>query len=79
VDEKTVNKLADLAEEVYEQPGKTVESGIGQAMVAVLSSPRFLFREEETEGKAGAMAAILGGRILAGLAIVLFPLVNHAG
>jgi hypothetical protein len=54
VDEKTVNKLADLAAEVYEKPGKTVESGIGQAMVAVLSSPRFLFREEETEGKGGA-------------------------
>jgi mono/diheme cytochrome c family protein len=53
VDEKTVNRLTALAEEVYGQPGKTVESGIGQAMVAVLSSPRFLFREEETEGKGG--------------------------
>jgi len=51
VDEKTVNRLVALAEEIYEKPGKTVESGIGQAMVAVLSSPRFLFREETTEGK----------------------------
>jgi mono/diheme cytochrome c family protein len=51
VDEKTIDRLAALAEEIYEKPGKTVESGIGQAMVAVLASPRFLFREEETEGK----------------------------
>jgi mono/diheme cytochrome c family protein len=51
VDEKTINRLAALAEEVYEQPGKTVESGIAQGMVAVLASPRFLFREEETEGQ----------------------------
>jgi hypothetical protein len=49
--EKTVNRLAALAEEYYSKPGKTVEAGIGQAMVAVLASPRFLFREEETEGK----------------------------
>ena len=51
VDEKTVNRLASLAEEYYSKPGKTVEEGIGQAMVAVLASPRFLFREEETEAK----------------------------
>jgi mono/diheme cytochrome c family protein len=51
VDEKTIDRLAALAEDVYERPGKTVESGIGQAMVAVLASPRFLFREEETEAK----------------------------
>jgi mono/diheme cytochrome c family protein len=51
VDEKTVNRLAALAEEIYEKPGKTVELGISQAMGAVLSSPRFLFREETTEEK----------------------------
>jgi mono/diheme cytochrome c family protein len=49
VDEKTVKRLAALAEEDYAQPGKTFESGIGQAMVAVLASPRFIFREEGTE------------------------------
>ena len=49
VDEKTVKRLAALAEEDYSQPGKTFESGIGQAMVAVLASPRFIFREEGTE------------------------------
>jgi len=48
-DQKTVNQLASLAEDFYTQPGKTFESGLGQAMVAVLASPRFLFREEGTE------------------------------
>jgi hypothetical protein len=52
-DQATVNRLAGLAEEVYAQPGKTFESGIGQAMVAVLSSPRFLFREEAVEPNGG--------------------------
>jgi hypothetical protein len=53
VDQATVNRLTDLAEEVYSEPGKTFEAGIGQAMVAVLSSPRFLFREETAEPKTG--------------------------
>ncbi len=33
----------------YRQPGRTFEEGIGQAMVAVLASPRFLFRVEGVE------------------------------
>lgn len=47
VDEASVDKLVALAKIVYEQPNKTFEEGIGQAMVAVLSSPRFLFRVED--------------------------------
>jgi Protein of unknown function (DUF1592)/Protein of unknown function (DUF1588)/Protein of unknown function (DUF1585) len=35
-----------LAEGIYSQPGATFEKGVGQAMAAVLASPRFLFREE---------------------------------
>ncbi|MGC3956738.1 MAG: DUF1592 domain-containing protein [Verrucomicrobiota bacterium] len=46
VDEKTLDRLTGLAESVYGQPGKTFEAGVSQAMVAVLASPRFLFREE---------------------------------
>src|SRR6185503_12147713 len=46
VDAKTIERLVALAETTYRQPGKTFEEGIGQAMVAVLASPRFLFREE---------------------------------
>lgn len=46
VDDKTIDRLANLAESVYGQPGQTFEAGVAQAMVAVLASPRFLFREE---------------------------------
>ena len=49
VDAKTIDRLATVAESTYTQPGKTFEAGIGQAMVAVLASPRFLFREENSE------------------------------
>jgi len=49
VDDQTLDRLADLAGSVYDQPGKTFEEGVGHAMVAVLSSPRFLFRTEEGE------------------------------
>ncbi len=46
VDDKTKERLATLAESVYIQPGQTFEAGVAQAMVAILASPRFLFREE---------------------------------
>jgi hypothetical protein len=36
-----------LAESIYRMPDKTFEEGTGQAMVAVLASPRFLFRIED--------------------------------
>ena len=49
VDDQTVDRLTDLAGSVFEQPGKTFEEGVGHAIVAVLSSPRFLFRTEEGE------------------------------
>lgn len=48
-EQRTMNRLVALAESVYDQPGKTFESGIAQAMVAVLASPKFLFREEQAE------------------------------
>ena len=47
-DERTLDRLAKLAENVYGQPNKSFEQGISAAMVAVLSSPRFLFRIEQT-------------------------------
>ena len=49
VDDATVKRLVSLAEGIYQQPGKTFESGIAEAMVAVLASPRFIFRIEEVE------------------------------
>jgi hypothetical protein len=47
VDEESVDKLVALAKLLYEQAGKTFEESISQAIVAVLASPRFLFRVEE--------------------------------
>ena len=41
---ESVDQLADIAEKIYTVPGTTFESGIAQAMVAALASPRFLFR-----------------------------------
>jgi hypothetical protein len=49
VDAKTLDRLVTLAESTYSPPGKTFESGISQSMIAVLASPRFLFREESVE------------------------------
>jgi mono/diheme cytochrome c family protein len=49
VGDATVQRLVGMAESVSAQPGTTFEAGIAQAMVAVLASPRFLFREEEVE------------------------------
>lgn len=43
----TVERLVKLAIAVSAQEGQTFESGIAEAMIAVLASPRFLFREEE--------------------------------
>lgn len=42
----TISKLVALAEFTYQQPNKTFEAGIAQAMTAILASPRFLFRLE---------------------------------
>ena len=48
VDEPTVKKLAALGIAFAESPGGTFERGIAKALTAVLASPRFLFRIEET-------------------------------
>ncbi len=47
VDDAKVTQMAGLARNVYTQPGKTFEEGIARAMMAILGSPRFLFRVEE--------------------------------
>ena len=48
----TVNQLVDIAETTYTVPGNSFETGVSRAMVAVLASPRFLFRPESTEAAA---------------------------
>ena len=45
---KAVTTVA-MADSVSSQPGSTFEAGVAQAMVAVLASPRFIFREEALE------------------------------
>src|SRR5262249_24044044 len=47
-DPKIVDRLTSIAETGYTKGGKNFEQGIAQAMVAVLATPRFLFRNEET-------------------------------
>jgi hypothetical protein len=47
VDETTVDRLARIAAEVYQEPGRTFEEGIARAIIPVLASPRFLFRIED--------------------------------
>ncbi len=49
VDEETADSLVAMAGRISAQPGSTFEGGVAQAMVAVLASPRFIFRQEQTE------------------------------
>jgi hypothetical protein len=66
VDDRTVERLADIAEETYSEPGRTVEEGVSRAMVAVLASPRFLFRiEGAAPGQEGARFPLLDEYALA--------------
>jgi hypothetical protein len=46
VDDATLNKLTSLAVKSAAEPGMTFEKGVGEALVAILASPRFLFRAE---------------------------------
>jgi hypothetical protein len=48
-DRRTVERLVAIAEDTYNRPGNGFQAGIGRAMTAVLASPRFLFRTEESE------------------------------
>jgi len=46
VDERTLERLTAIAEATFSEPGKTFQEGISRALVAVLASPRFVFRVE---------------------------------
>ncbi len=52
-DDHTVDRLVKLAKATYSTPGQSFETGVGTAMIAVLASPRFLFRVEESTAGAG--------------------------
>lgn len=47
VDDRTIDRLLAIAEEGY-SGGRKFEEGVRQAFLAVLASPRFLYRIEET-------------------------------
>ncbi|MFM8335179.1 MAG: DUF1592 domain-containing protein, partial [Opitutaceae bacterium] len=49
-----VDRLVGIARQVYSGEGRTFEEGVGRAMMAVLASPRFLFRVETSEPGAPA-------------------------
>jgi len=52
VEPARVGQLVALARAVYGDPARTFEEGVGRAMMAVLASPRFLFRVEGAAGSA---------------------------
>jgi hypothetical protein len=49
VPEQTLDRLVEISQSVSEAPGGTFERGVSQAMVAILASPRFLYRIESGE------------------------------
>jgi Protein of unknown function (DUF1592)/Protein of unknown function (DUF1588)/Protein of unknown function (DUF1587)/Protein of unknown function (DUF1585)/Protein of unknown function (DUF1595) len=49
VDDHTLDRLVTIAQGIYQQPGHRFEQGVARAMVAVLASPRFVFRVEATQ------------------------------
>ncbi len=51
VEPERLAQLTALAKAAYAGGGKTFEEGIGRAMMAVLASPRFLFRVESPDPK----------------------------
>jgi hypothetical protein len=59
VDDETVDRLVAVAEKVYTQPGKNFETGVASAMIAALSSPRFLFRLEESDTRSARATAFV--------------------
>jgi hypothetical protein len=59
VDGATLDRLVALAGVTAAKPGKTFEAGIAQAMLVILASPRFLFREEKVEPSATDLHPLL--------------------
>ncbi len=45
--------MTSIAEAIYRRPGQRFEQGVARAMVAVLASPRFVFRVEKSDPRAG--------------------------
>lgn len=56
IDGKTLDRLVAIAEDTYNTPGKRFEQGVQRALVAVLASPRFVFRVEDPDPTGPATA-----------------------
>ncbi len=65
VDESTLERLVALAEGVYQHPGQRFEDGVARAIVAILSSPRFVFRLEHAEPVSGSKYPLIDEYALA--------------
>jgi len=49
VDDATLARLVKLADQVSASPGENFETGISRAMMAILASPRFIFRIDRVD------------------------------
>ncbi len=58
VDDKTIDRLTGFAVEAYTKGGKKFEQAVGQSIVAVIASPRFLYRVEESSSGTDKIASI---------------------
>jgi hypothetical protein len=58
VDARIIDRLTTIAETGFTTGGKNFEQGVAQAIVAVLATPRFLFRSEETVDPAAKFANV---------------------
>ncbi len=65
VEPARVGQLVALARGVYADPARTFEEGVGRAMMAVLASPRFLFRVEGAAGPGTTRSVPLDDHALA--------------
>ncbi len=66
IDDAKIAQLVKIAHGVYAAPGARYEDGIARAMMAVLASPRFLFRlESPTPGEAAQRFAAVDDYALA--------------
>jgi hypothetical protein len=49
IDDRALDRLVAIAEAIYRQPVGGFEAGVSRAMVAVIASPRFVFRVEAAQ------------------------------
>ena len=47
--QSTIRRLVAIAQDTYRQPGKGFQEGIARALVAILTSPRFLLKIDDIE------------------------------